>query len=141
MSCDRIHFLLQFRFRDIIDIILMIVGTLGSVAYGVLSPGQFLLTRSVTDDFVDYAMCERFNCTNPVDLEKSMTTIAKWYIAFAFMNLFFSWIGLGFWGLAAERQVHKMRLAMYRNIIHQEIAWFDIHSSGELGNRLTEYVF
>ena len=70
-----------------------------------------------------------------------MTTVALWYIGFAFANLLFAWVGLGLWGLSAERQVHKMRLAMFRNIIHQEIGWFDTHPSGELGAILTEYVY
>ena len=131
---------LQFRFRDRVDVILMILGTFGSIAYGVLTPAQFLLMNSVVDDFVDFVQCLRSNCTNPVDLESSITDVAWWYIAFAFLNLAFAWLGLGLWGLTAERQVHKMRLAMFRNIIHQEIAWFDTHPSGELGTRLTEYV-
>ncbi|CAB3990056.1 multidrug resistance 1 isoform X2, partial [Paramuricea clavata] len=127
-----------FCFRDNVDVILMILGTFGSIAYGVLAPTQFILMRSVTDDFVDFVQCLRTNCTNPVDLEDSMTSVCLWYVAFAFLNLLFAWMGLGLWGLTAERQVHKMRLAMFRNIIHQEIAWFDTHPSGELGTRLTE---
>lgn len=119
----------------------MLLGTLGSVAYGVLTPAQFLLMSPVTDDFVDFVKCIRTNCSDPVDLEESMTTVAFWYIGIAFMNLAFAWTGLGLWGLTAERQVHKMRLAMFRNIIHQEIAWFDSHPTGELGTRLVEYVF
>ena len=132
--------LLQFRFRDNIDVILMILGTLGSIAYGVLTPAQFLLMRPVTDNFVDFVQCIRKNCTNTIDLEDKMSTVALWYILIAFLNLLFSWTGLGLWGLTAERQVHKMRLAMFRNIIHQDIAWFDKHPSGELTTRLTEYV-
>jgi ABC-type multidrug transport system fused ATPase/permease subunit len=118
----------------------MVLGTLGSVGYGVLTPSQFILMGSVTDDFVDFVQCVRTNCTTPPDLEDSMTTVALWYILFAFMNLSLAWVGLGLWGLSAERQVHKMRLAMFRNIIRQEISWFDTHSSGELGTRLIEYV-
>lgn len=70
-----------------------------------------------------------------------MTKMAGWYIGFAVANFLFAWMGLGLFALSAERQVHKMRLAMFRNIIYQEIGWFDAHSSGELNTRLTEYVF
>ncbi|XP_028410025.1 multidrug resistance protein 1-like [Dendronephthya gigantea] len=127
-----------FRFHDNTDILLMILGTLGSIAYGVLTPAQYLLVGPVTDDFVDFMQCVRRNCSNPVDLEDTMTTIAFWYIGFAFGNLLFAWAGLGLWGLSAERQIHKMRLAMFRNIIHQDVGWFDTHPSGELGTILTE---
>ena len=118
----------------------MILGTIGSVTYGALTPAQFLLIRPVTDDFVDFVQCIKTNCTDPVDLEDSMTTVALWYIGIAVATLISAWVGLGLWGLSAERQVHKMRMAMFRNIINQEIGWFDTHSSGELGTRLTEYV-
>ena len=118
----------------------MILGTIGSVTYGALTPAQFVLMSPVTDDFVDFVQCIKTNCTDPVDLEDSMTTVALWYIGFAVATLISAWAGLGLWGLSAERQIHKMRMAMFRNIIHQEIGWFDTHSSGELGTRLTEYV-
>ena len=130
----------QFRFHDKVDVLLMILGTIGSITYGALTPAQFVLMSPVTDDFVDFVQCIKNNCTDPVDLEDSMTTVALWYIAFAFASLVCAWAGLGLWGLSAERQVHKMRMAMFRNVIHQEIGWFDTHSSGELGTRLTEYV-
>ena len=67
-----------------------------------------------------------------------MTNVALWYIGVAVADLVFAWIGLGLWGLSAERQIHKMRIIMFRNIIRQEIGWFDTHSSGELGTKLTE---
>ena len=130
----------QFRFHDNVDVLLMILGTIGSITYGVLTPAQFVLMSPVTDDFVDFVQCIKNNCTDPVDLEINMTTVALWYLAFAFASLVSAWVGLGLWGLTAERQVHKMRMAMFRNVIHQEIGWFDTHSSGELGTRLTEYV-
>ena len=38
----------------------------------------------------------------------------------------------------AERQVIRMRLAFYRNIMRQEMAWFDANSCGEMTVKLTE---
>ena len=134
------YFSPQFRFHDNTDIVLMVLGTLGAVFFGCLTPGQFLLMRPVTNDFVEFIQCIKNNCTDPVDLEDSMTDVALWYIAFAVGNLVCCWAGLGLWGLSAERQIHKMRMVMFRNIVHQEIGWFDVHSCGELGTRLTEYV-
>ena len=40
--------------------------------------------------------------------------------------------------LACERQVHKIRLAYYRAVLHQDIGWFDLNASGELTSRLNE---
>ena len=116
---------------------------IGSICYGALTPAQFILFGKTTDDFVEFTLCDRGGyCKNStVDLEDSMTDIAAWYIGFAVGNFLFAWMGLGLFALSAERQVHKMRLAMFKNVIYQEIGWFDEHSSGELITRLTEYVF
>ncbi|GFR58639.1 multidrug resistance protein 1 [Elysia marginata] len=38
----------------------------------------------------------------------------------------------------AERQVIRMRLAFYRNIMRQEMAWFDANSCGEMTVKLTD---
>ena len=93
----------------------------------------------VTDDFVRYALCRsNITCTSDIDLEESMTRIAIWYVGFAVGMLVTSWLSIRFWGLAAERQVHKMRMTLFRNITMQEIGWFDQKSSGELCNNLTE---
>ncbi|KAK3742595.1 hypothetical protein RRG08_023427 [Elysia crispata] len=40
----------------------------------------------------------------------------------------------------SERQVIRMRLAFYKNIMRQEMAWFDANSCGELTVKLTEDV-
>ena len=118
----------------------MVLGSIGAVLNGVIAPGQFLIMGSLTDDFVEYTQCINNNCTDPPDLEDSMTDVAVWYIGVAAAYLLTAWMAMGLWGLSAERQVHKMRLAMFKNIIRQDIGWFDTHASGELASRLTEYV-
>ncbi|CAF4238538.1 unnamed protein product, partial [Rotaria sordida] len=46
------------------------------------------------------------------------------------------WIAWAGWIIAAERQVRRIRYALFRNILRQEIGWFDVHNAGELSNRL-----
>jgi ABC-type transport system involved in cytochrome bd biosynthesis fused ATPase/permease subunit len=38
--------------------------------------------------------------------------------------------------IAAERQVRRMRFALFRSIMNQEMGWFDKLNPGELSNRL-----
>lgn len=38
--------------------------------------------------------------------------------------------------MAAERQVRRIRYALFRSIMTQEIGWFDQLNSGELSSRL-----
>ena len=109
--------------------------------YGALTPGQFILLGGLSDDFVDYALWDNATNSSQPDLEDSMTKVAAWYGAFAVGNFLFAWMGMGLFALSAERQIQKMRLVMFRNVIYQEIGWFDEHSSGEINSRLVEYVF
>jgi len=43
------------------------------------------------------------------------------------------------WAISCERQTHRIRKQFFRAILRQEIAWFDVHQSGELTTRLAEY--
>ena len=40
--------------------------------------------------------------------------------------------------VSSERQVHKMRLAYYKAILRQNIAWYDENASGAIASRLSE---
>ena len=40
--------------------------------------------------------------------------------------------------VSSERQVYKMRLAYYRAVMRQNIAWFDENPSGAITSRLSE---
>ena len=147
---------MQFRFVDGKDKALLVLAVIGSCLYGIVSPAQYIVFGSLTDDFVDYTLwtlnVTKYICSNTTgkyicdnltsepDLEDSMTTIAYWFIGIAVANFSFAWLGLGMFGLVAQRQAYKMRLAMFRSAIYQEIGWFDAHSSGELNVNLSEYV-
>ena len=50
------------------------------------------------------------------------------------------YVQVTFWSLAAYRQGQRIRTLLFRSLLKQEIGWFDVHESGELNNRLSEYV-
>ena len=64
-----------------------------------------------------------------------------------FVGFFFTAIGggviiLGYlqvsmWMMASERQTHRIRKLFYRNILRQNIGWFDTQESGELNTRIS----
>lgn len=43
--------------------------------------------------------------------------------------------------LTSERQMRKMRLCYFQSILRQERQWHDMHTQGELGIHLSEYVY
>lgn len=105
------------------------------------------LQRNVNDD--EYALTIRWNHQvsfgNFVyDLSKGSADQSYIYTS----TILFSVIGcsviavgyvqVAFWMTAAERQSHRIRMNFFRNVLHQEIGWFDTHEVGELNTRLSE---
>ncbi|XP_061185952.1 ATP-dependent translocase ABCB1-like isoform X2 [Saccostrea echinata] len=71
------------------------------------------------------------------DLLDTMTVFVYYYIGIGGGVLIFGYGQLACWVTAAERQTHRIRIAFFRNIMRQEISWFDTHDSGELNTRLS----
>ena len=40
--------------------------------------------------------------------------------------------------MPAEKAAIRMRTGLFKNVMRQDIGWFDVYKSGELNNRLTE---
>lgn len=42
------------------------------------------------------------------------------------------------WNVLCEKQVYKIRLKLFRSIMHQEISWFDKNKAGALTTKLSD---
>ena len=128
----------QFRFTDRTDSVLLALAVTGSIIYGIVTPTQFIIFGKMVNDFVEYIVDANYRTADIPDLEASTTKTAVYYVLLAIGNLVFAWLGMGLFALSAERQVHKMRLAMFQSVIYQNIGWFETFSVGELNTRFTE---
>lgn len=71
----------------------MFLGVIGSLLFGAIAPVQCVLMGELVDDFVEFTICRKnVNCTNPPDLQDSMTTIGQFYYTFFAFNTPFSFI-------------------------------------------------
>ncbi|CAF3586174.1 unnamed protein product [Adineta steineri] len=77
----------------------------------------------------------KHSTTSPYNIIQS---ISKNYIIIGCISLFLYWVAWTSWMIAAERQIRRIRYKLFRNILCQEIGWFDIHSIGELNNCLND---
>ncbi|CAF1420963.1 unnamed protein product, partial [Adineta steineri] len=75
------------------------------------------------------------NITSPYNAIQSIT---KNYIIIGCISIFLYWVAWTSWMITAERQIRRIRYKLFRNILCQEIGWFDTHSTGELNNRLND---
>jgi len=76
------------------------------------------------------------NDTNKTSPAANIKHVINYYVLLGFMSILLSWIGWTCWIIAAERQIRRIRFLLFRNILRQEIGWFDVHNAGELSNRL-----
>jgi len=42
------------------------------------------------------------------------------------------------WEISCERQIHHLRKIFYRQILRQEIGWYDLSDDGDLTAKLSE---
>ena len=49
-----------------------------------------------------------------------------------------SFLQVALYVIAAERQVHVLRIEYFKALMRQELGWFDLHKPGDLANRLSE---
>lgn len=51
-----------------------------------------------------------------------------------------AYLQVALWALAAGRQVKRIRILFFHQIMRQDIGWFDVNETGALNTRLTEWV-
>ncbi len=80
----------------------------------------------------------RTQCLDDNDFISSVNFSIFIFIIIAVVAFLAAYVQVWLFQLAAERQVHKIRLKFYRAVLRQDISWFDSHSGGELSSWLTE---
>ncbi|CAF3737713.1 unnamed protein product [Adineta steineri] len=78
------------------------------------------------------------NTTNNVSSTTSIESTIIYLIMLGLGNFILCYIGWSTWLITAERQVRRIRFALFQNILRQEIGWFDMQNAGELSNRLVD---
>ncbi|KAL7835875.1 hypothetical protein SRHO_G00282220 [Serrasalmus rhombeus] len=139
-----------FRYADAVDIFLMVIGTIMSVANGAVLPAMVIVFGDMTDSFVQNEISNNINITlNPnltwpfsnETLGEQMTRHAIYYSIMGGIVLFAAYMQVAFWTLAAGRQVKRLRRMFFHAIIKQDIGWFDVNETGQLNTRLTDDIY
>ncbi|XP_077070050.1 ATP-dependent translocase ABCB1 isoform X2 [Siphateles boraxobius] len=141
-----------FRYADSVDIFLMLLGTIMSMANGAVLPLMVIVFGDMTNSFVDDTILENLkNATLPPNftlpqtsnetLGEQMTRHAIYYSIMGFVVLVAAYMQVAFWTLAAGRQVKRLRKTFFHSIMKQEIGWFDVNETGQLNTRLADDVY
>jgi len=138
----------------------MVMGTISAIFFGSgVIVHVLLLTRAI-NRFIDLAKltcpansstCYNPNSTRNVsvltnemlqdeadELLSELTDLALLYLPVAFAVFVTAMIAISSWNLAGYRQALRIRRALFSSIMHQDLSWYDVTTSTQLTNRLSE---
>ncbi|XP_061771598.1 ATP-dependent translocase ABCB1-like isoform X3 [Nerophis ophidion] len=138
----------QFRFADGKDIVLIVFGTLMSVAHGSAMPFMSIVFGEMTDTFIHHSAYQintsNHNSTSMIfnsTFQEAMATYAVYYSIIGVLVLVAAYMQVAFFTISAGRQVQRIRKRFFHCVMRQDIGWFDVNDTGELNTRLTEDVY
>ncbi|KAI8150323.1 P-loop containing nucleoside triphosphate hydrolase protein [Fennellomyces sp. T-0311] len=118
------------RFASKADMLLIIIGCIGSIGIGALQPVAIIVLGQFLDDLGSV-----LSGTSEEMLNKSMDMI----LVFVYMGtavLVASYTTHAFWVIAGESQAKRIRQLYVHSILRQDMTWFDKAQDGSLTTRL-----
>ncbi|OMO82288.1 hypothetical protein COLO4_23135 [Corchorus olitorius] len=127
---NTVPFYKLFAFADRTDILLMIVGTIGSIANGLSMPLLTILFGELTDSFGE-------NQNNNEVLD-AVSEVALKFVYLAVGAAVAGFLQVTCWMVTGERQAARIRGLYLKTILRQDIAFFDVETNtGEVVGRMS----
>lgn len=93
---------------------------------------------SALGSIVDLFFGLESSCTTDDEFINSINIYCYYFIGIAVAAILIGYYIEAVFQVTAERQIYKIRLAYYKSVMKQDIAWFDVNASGEVASRLVE---
>ncbi|WVZ69166.1 hypothetical protein U9M48_017999 [Paspalum notatum var. saurae] len=126
----RVSFTGLFRYADGTDVLLMLLGTVGSLANGVTQPIMTVIFGQVTNAFGDAA-----------DLADVLPRVNKAVLNFVYLGIataVVSFLQVACWTMTGERQATRIRSLYLKSVLRQEVAFFDVEmTTGQIVSRMS----
>ncbi|KAJ7544472.1 hypothetical protein O6H91_09G080400 [Diphasiastrum complanatum] len=120
-----------FSFADPLDILLMIIGTIGAMVNGLSMPIMTLIFGQITNAFGQ-------NSTNVHETAHKVTQVAVKFVYLGIAASVASFCEVSFWMCTGERQAARIRSLYLQAILRQDITFFDVETNtGEVVGRMS----
>ncbi|KAK8061113.1 hypothetical protein PG997_015334 [Apiospora hydei] len=136
------HFFRYFRLLGyaepgLVDIGLLIAGTLSSIAAGVPFPLIGIIFGQLLDNLNSATCAAGDAATDAAQYQASVNdkVLKVFYLAIAQFVLIYIYIVS--WNLFGDRLAHRLRAKYFRSILKQEVSFFDKLPAGEVSSRLS----
>ncbi|CAF3575971.1 unnamed protein product [Rotaria sordida] len=157
-----------FRYATMLDIIYILLGTVGGLSNGILLPLMIVVFGGLLNSFTDRSadLCGRdfaalaikycppgyqLTASNylssasichfnetTLDFQGEVKKQTLYLVGIGCASLVLGYIQIVFWSMAAERQTKAIRQKLFQSILRKEIVYFDLHKTGELNTKLTD---
>ncbi|KAJ4952927.1 hypothetical protein NE237_029759 [Protea cynaroides] len=122
LKSHKVSFLKLFEFADLVDYILMILGTIGACIHGASVPVFFIFFGKLINIIgVAYLF--------PASVSHKVAKYSLDFVYLSIVVMFSSWVEVACWMHTGERQAAKMRLAYLKSMLNQDISLFDTEAS------------
>ncbi|KAK6165339.1 hypothetical protein SNE40_022285 [Patella caerulea] len=132
-----------YRYVDKVDVLLIIIGTLGAMTTGAAMPLNLVIYGDVIQSFVGVApgvqaamTAGNMTMAPPIDVVSQVKDLIIYFCLLGVGTFIASYFAISFWSWSAERQANVIRKEYFRAIMRQEMGWFDTHETGELNTQL-----
>ncbi|XP_062206599.1 ABC transporter B family member 4-like isoform X2 [Phragmites australis] len=128
-AAKKVPLLGMFRYADRLDVLLMVIGTVGAVVNGVAEPLMAVLFGNVIDSFGD-------STTKSI-----LRSVSKVVLDFVYLGIgaaVVSFLQVSCWTMAGERQSARIRSLYLNAVLRQDIAFFDTElTTGQAVSRMS----
>lgn len=114
-----------FSLSDTYDIILMLFGTLGSLATGAALPCFSILLAQVSSTFGNWEYQVLLDPSSESELVDQVNNTALWFVVLGIAVCVCATVGLAGWSITGKRQAHKIQSALLESGLHQDLSYID----------------
>ncbi|KAI0829524.1 putative ABC multidrug transporter [Hypoxylon sp. FL0890] len=128
--------LLTYAEPSKVDVGLLLIGTVTSIAAGIPFPLLGILFGQLLDD-LDSATCAAQQTISPSEYQAAVNEKVLLVMACALAQFALIYIYIVCWNLFGERLAHRLRERYFRSLLRQEVSFFDKMPAGEVSSRLS----
>ncbi|CAK9263783.1 unnamed protein product [Sphagnum jensenii] len=111
-----------YQYADLVDVVLMVLGTLAAICNGLILPALFIVQERVVNSFGNLE-------SNPQFLYKRTCKNSTYFVYVSLVGCFTNYLEASCWMWTGERQSAKIRAKYLRGIMRQNVGYFDNEST------------
>ncbi|XP_076263945.1 ATP-dependent translocase ABCB1-like isoform X1 [Rhynchophorus ferrugineus] len=143
---DNVPYYQLYTYSTSLDVLLIVIGAIGSVVCGILQPYLMILFGDVAGIVVDYTTVFTANASEK-EIEPARERLLDGTRDFAILSsvaaaviILSSYISVVCFTYSALRQTFKMRKLFFEKVLHQDVGWYDQNQTGDFASIITDNI-